>query len=398
MSNFNLLQHQKRGSSAIPTPSFARSVRPFAPIPSPTSQTAQHDGRASLDHAGRFGHSFDRISLLSPERKNDTGLPDTLRAGIESISGLSMDDVKVHYNSSRPAVVQAFAYTQGRDIHIGPGQERHLPHEAWHVVQQKQGRVKPTSQAKGVAMNDDQMLEQEASAMGLKALGEGTPGFVDAKSRAGLQSSQHVVFTSKDPTVIQRMPLNELNDRRGSWDEDSVKDWVDESEEAGVGHVASRHIEISMVDMIKRLQEGETQGDPATRFDDDGLQTIAEALNAYSGDIRDWANNQVSGGKIIRHEVDELKIHAYDQAGRTGKGAFKAYIGPAIVVVILNRQNPAVAGAPVQFYLVTAFPRIIRGTSDQKKSGKGMKKHLKREKDKMERAQKNEMERQLRWK
>lgn len=35
-------------------------------------------------------------------------------------------------------------YSQGTDIHIGPGQEKHLPHEAWHVVQQKQGRVKPT--------------------------------------------------------------------------------------------------------------------------------------------------------------------------------------------------------------------------------------------------------------
>jgi hypothetical protein len=25
------------------------------------------------------------------------------------------------------------------DIHIGPGQEKHLAHEAWHTVQQKQG-------------------------------------------------------------------------------------------------------------------------------------------------------------------------------------------------------------------------------------------------------------------
>ncbi|MEM7041075.1 MAG: DUF4157 domain-containing protein [Bacteroidota bacterium] len=37
---------------------------------------------------------------------------------------------------------QAHAYDQGTDIHIGPGQEKHLPHEAWHVVQQKQGRVR----------------------------------------------------------------------------------------------------------------------------------------------------------------------------------------------------------------------------------------------------------------
>ncbi len=53
--------------------------------------------------------------------KHTTGLPDNLKAGIERLSGLSMDDVKVHYNSSKPAPLQALAYTQGTDIHVGPG-------------------------------------------------------------------------------------------------------------------------------------------------------------------------------------------------------------------------------------------------------------------------------------
>lgn len=61
-------------------------------------------------------------------------------------SGHSMDNVKVHYNSSEPASLQAHAYAQGTDIHLASGQERHLPHEAWHIVQQAQGRVKPTTQ------------------------------------------------------------------------------------------------------------------------------------------------------------------------------------------------------------------------------------------------------------
>ena len=74
-------------------------------------------------------------------KENKTGLPGHLKMGIESLSGYSMDDVKVHYNSSKPAQLQAHAYAQGTDIHLGPGQEKHLPHEAWHVVQQKQGRV-----------------------------------------------------------------------------------------------------------------------------------------------------------------------------------------------------------------------------------------------------------------
>lgn len=103
--------------------------------------------------------------------KNNTGLPDNLKAGIESLSGYSMDDVQVHYNSDKPAQLQALAYAQGTDIHIAPGQERHLPHEAWHVVQQKQGRVQPTMQMKGgVAVNDDEGLENEADKMGSNAM------------------------------------------------------------------------------------------------------------------------------------------------------------------------------------------------------------------------------------
>jgi len=70
-----------------------------------------------------------------------TGLPPTIKTGIESLSGMSMDHVRVHYNSSQPAQLNALTYAQGSDIHVGPGQEHHLAHEAWHIVQQRQGRV-----------------------------------------------------------------------------------------------------------------------------------------------------------------------------------------------------------------------------------------------------------------
>jgi Domain of unknown function (DUF4157) len=101
---------------------------------------------------------------------NRTGLPDGLKSGIESLSGVSMDNVKVHYNSSHPAQLNALAYAQGRDIHVAPGQERHLPHEAWHVVQQSQGRVQATTQMAGVQVNDSTALENEADVMGAHAL------------------------------------------------------------------------------------------------------------------------------------------------------------------------------------------------------------------------------------
>ncbi len=104
------------------------------------------------------------------EKSNDTGMPDNLKAGVENLSGMSLDGVQVHYNSDKPAQLNALAYAQGNDIHVGPGQEQHLPHEAWHLVQQAEGRVKPTMETSGgTKINDDASLEQEADVMGAKA-------------------------------------------------------------------------------------------------------------------------------------------------------------------------------------------------------------------------------------
>ena len=118
----------------------------------------------------RPGDAAVPLQRMSAPARNDTGLPDKLKSGVESLSGLSLDNVKVHYNSSRPAQLSALAYAQGADIHVAPGQERHLPHEAWHVVQQAQGRVRPTMEAQGVAINDDARLEAEAAALGERAV------------------------------------------------------------------------------------------------------------------------------------------------------------------------------------------------------------------------------------
>lgn len=152
----------------------AHAARPAAREPAETETgavagpSAGFDSRAAL----RPPTAEDRQANFrsSVARRNDTGLPDRLKTGIESLSGFSMDDVRVHYGSSKPARLGALAYARGTDIHVGPGQERHLPHEAWHVVQQKQGRVRATAQFKGVGMNDAPDLEREADVMGAAAL------------------------------------------------------------------------------------------------------------------------------------------------------------------------------------------------------------------------------------
>lgn len=154
------------------------AVRPPQPAP-PSSHLAGPPAAPAVIPHRRFGHTLDDYSALStgeqtadePARPPDrSNLPPGLRAGIEALSGFSLDDVRVHYNSAHPAGLRALAYAQGSDIHLGPGQEQHLPHEAWHVVQQKQGRVAPTLQAQGRPVNDDAGLEAEADAMGRSAL------------------------------------------------------------------------------------------------------------------------------------------------------------------------------------------------------------------------------------
>lgn len=113
-----------------------------------------------------------------------SGLPGPLRSGVESLSGLSMAHVRVHYNSAQPAQLNALAYARGSDIHLGPGQEQHLPHEAWHVVQQAQGRVAPTLQMKdGMSLNDDAALEHEADAMGARATATAAVGAAGVAGR-----------------------------------------------------------------------------------------------------------------------------------------------------------------------------------------------------------------------
>jgi hypothetical protein len=120
---------------------------------------------------GKFASAELQPQLQQAPRVNNTGLPDQLKSGIESLSGLSMDHVRVHYNSAQPEQLNALAYAQGSDIHLAPGQERHLPHEAWHVVQQAQGRVQPTKQmARSISVNNDAGLEHEADVMGTRAL------------------------------------------------------------------------------------------------------------------------------------------------------------------------------------------------------------------------------------
>lgn len=102
-----------------------------------------------------------------PERTpNRTGIPVGLKERIEQSSGLSLSDVRIHYNSDKPSKVGALAYAQGNHVYMGRGQEKYLPHELGHVIQQRMGIVRPTVYSGGMAVNDDPGLERQADEIG----------------------------------------------------------------------------------------------------------------------------------------------------------------------------------------------------------------------------------------
>ena len=132
-------------------------------------------------------------SAQSTPRSSGAALPDRLQANIEAMSGHSLTGVRVFRQSSEPAQLKAHAFTRGTDIHLAPGQDQHLAHEAWHVVQQLDGRVQADSSVAGVAINTSPALENEADKMGQRALS----GSVEA-------TAPDVVHSTEESPVVQR--------------------------------------------------------------------------------------------------------------------------------------------------------------------------------------------------
>jgi len=177
---------------------YKERIHPFVPKEEAfTSKVGDVDGKTELPEKdllqGKFtsGSIPQNSTMPLGQNSHSTGLPDFLKGGIESLSGYNMDDVKVHYNSEKPARVNSLAYAQGTNIYVAPGQESYLPHEAWHVVQQKQGRVQPTLQLQGVNVNDNKELENEADKMGSQII-QMKPG------------KERLIYNSSLQPVIQR--------------------------------------------------------------------------------------------------------------------------------------------------------------------------------------------------
>jgi hypothetical protein len=178
-----------------------------APLPQPEMAL----GSTALVDAVRFGHDLSRVvierepprSSISSDRK--WGLRPALRDRMERPGQVPMHDLVVHHDSARPGGIGALAFAEGPHISMAPGQEPHLAHEAWHVVQQKQGRVRPAMQLRSdVPVNDDAGLETEATVMGARALAHGSN-----RLQAAPRGTTSVFTAHAAPAPPRRGPMSE---------------------------------------------------------------------------------------------------------------------------------------------------------------------------------------------
>jgi hypothetical protein len=130
----------------------------------------------------------------------DKSLPKDLKSNMEHSLGQDFSDVSIHTNSQKAVQMNARAYTQGDQVHFAPGEfdakstagKNLIGHEFTHVAQQRAGVVKPTKVLqKGIAINDNKHLEQEADNFGKKAAkGEAISKYrgVNASSASAVQA------------------------------------------------------------------------------------------------------------------------------------------------------------------------------------------------------------------
>jgi Domain of unknown function (DUF4157) len=136
-------------------------------------------------------------------------LSDGVRAKMETSFGADFSAVRVH-EGDHASAHGALGYTQGTDIHFAPGRyqpetpggQELLGHELAHVVQQSQGRVQATTQAKGAPINDDPSLEREADEQGARA------------ARGESASAGAAISPGATGGAIQRRPNPELDTSR----------------------------------------------------------------------------------------------------------------------------------------------------------------------------------------
>lgn len=339
--------------------------------------------------------------------QNRTALPGRLKTNIESMSGMSLDHVKVHYNSAQPAQLNALAYGHGSDIHVAQGQEQHLPHEAWHIVQQAQGRVKPTMQMTGgVPVNDDPRLEQEADVMGRKAAA-GLRQFV------GYGKRQDHAARVRSPTRLSRSYPRALRASGGAIAQlahlppDSTGELSDmkftvDKDKPGEKEITGQQLQTELIEALSKVEDVKQgfgyrlasfryEGKGTFEKDTDDYHVENHGMLKWPGNIDDHLGNvralmhgtlAISGqlayldenfAKIAPTHVIIIDVDWYLERTQSDVGFHKDSRGTTLFVNLTYNNPQAMQGAATKFdregqpELEKSFPEEVKGDLEERR-------------------------------
>ncbi|MCB9234973.1 MAG: DUF4157 domain-containing protein [Bacteroidia bacterium] len=171
-------------------------------------QRKPEDEEESLQAKMGDGGGNGSFSPVQRKESSENGLPENVQGKMENSLGSDFSNVNIHENSNSASDMGALAYTQGNDVHFAPGQfkpdtrsgQELIGHELTHVVQQREGNIKPTTEVNGQGVNNDKGLEAEADSMGAKAArGEATQ--MKSSGNAGAGAVQRAT-EYQDYTVV----------------------------------------------------------------------------------------------------------------------------------------------------------------------------------------------------
>ena len=279
-----------------------------------------------LNTGSRVLHSYNRhIQFVIPEyqspKHQTEPLPKALRAALEYLSGYELDAVRVCYHSQVPALFQARAIAFGTTIHLTSGAEDALAHEAWHIVQQAQGRVKATESLHGFSLNNEPALEAEADRMGTQALLLSTE---ENLPRPGTL----LPLPAMAAPVVQRMSWGQDDgveeEKGGAYadEEEEKAETLEDLAAIGAGIMFSqRSVRFNIDESNSNSQNNNSNQDPLLADMEDFLvctdmnflyrRFMKQQVNKYRGmyyKIHDRLRKHISSRKLIRPEIIPIHI------------------------------------------------------------------------------------------
>jgi hypothetical protein len=201
-----------------------RSMKTKAPMMLPTIRTsAKVVQRRATSSTGAA-----RVPPLYGINMADFGagqaMPIDVRAKMEGAFGVDFSTVRIHEGDEATAI-GAQAYTRGGDIYFAPGQYQPrspsgqglLGHELAHVIQQAQGRVQATPQARGSSINEDPTLEREADEWGTKAARGERVRVADNQGSSTTESGSHGETAPVQRKGSDKVPWNTVDVTFNAW-------------------------------------------------------------------------------------------------------------------------------------------------------------------------------------